>query len=143
MEGHTNTRYVENHAPRYVDGHVPAVSNVGPTGFAPPAPVEHHPPPMSMVPKTTPNYAVKRVAAQCQFVNTPPSPYSPMATPPLKMMQGNQGQRVVTKTINGTTIGVIQKDHPEMIDYRQHGQGDGRGIIPLTPPPTPQAETCQ
>ena len=145
MEGHTSMRYVEGQASRYVDGQVPAVPHPhygGPnnSGCAPPVPVEQQPPPPPPVMQKTTAYAVKRVATPHQIVNTPPTPYSPMTTPPLKVMQGNQGQRMITKTINGTAIGVIPKDRPEMGD--QLLGEPGNTACPLTPPPTPQADTC-
>lgn len=114
---------------RYADGQVPAVTryvNPGTTSLPPltdpypqqvPVPVQ-----TQVMPKM---YSMKRVI-------TPPTQYSPLTTPPMKIMQGNQGQRMITKTVNGTSIKVIPKDH-----------GDLREACPLTPPPTPQAETCQ
>ena len=56
------------------------------------------------------NYGVKRVlAVPRQVVCTPPTSYNVYGMPPVKIIAGNGGQRMVTRTVSGTELQYIPK----------------------------------
>jgi len=127
--------------PRYVEGIAPTVAtmfthaiNANAAEYQTTLP----PTPTSIIPVTqkTGQVAYKRPMAPTprKVLNTQSSvTYSPRATPPMKMaaMQG-PGQRIITKTSNGTPISVITKDKCDTAETIE--------ATLLTPPPTPQAK---